>query len=462
MGKSQYVPGGEVRVIVGTMGGGKSLYCCGRVLKIITEERRPVFTNLPFKFRVLRRWLTRAHGPEFANLIHPLTRRHFVAFIRRQEQKAQLRAAMRLDADRNGGVFREREFVARWGEQFGEDVVSGDDANWIHPASYLILDEVHHWFPMQDQSKPIDPDDKKSPAQSKFLQSYLTMCRHHGQNIWAVTQDDMQLDIAFRRLALTFTLCRDRSDDPVLWGLRYGHLGLKSLAAVTVSRGDWENKDNVDARVRPLSDETVFPGLPHNRWLFRLYESQTHVSSPRQMRRQLAATRAACGITQADDRIRRSQLEARKNRGAARVGFVAKVAVLASCSTLVGACAFVAGRSSSPPAPQVEQSQEERELPETLKVAEGKSLNGFGTDSVMIGADLVKQGGVWRGLRVEVVDRRDRSVLLNGDGVLWLWRVGSDPEPMGFLDRFRALADERIARIRADLGPANSDAPADP
>lgn len=200
---------GDVEIYHGLMGAGKSYMAVREVVRIITEERRPVFTNLPIRWPVMRQFLRNRGGKPLANMIFPMTEKHFRAFVRRQGERLTYRDEMRAECQQEGRQFRESAFKRRWLEHAGPDIMRGPDAQWVAPLSVLVIDEVHHWFPSTQQQQ-----------NKEFLQGYLTMLRHHLQRLVVISQNPMQADISFRRLASTYMEIKQQGEERIAWGDR--------------------------------------------------------------------------------------------------------------------------------------------------------------------------------------------------------------------------------------------------
>lgn len=274
-----------VSMVEGLPGSGKSLMLTEKALNYI-KLRRPVYTNLPLKFRVMRSWLYRRGGPAFANLIQPLTRAHFLAFCERQDLYAKFKAECRLS-----GIHQHREHVRLFKLKHGPNILHGPGANWIPPYAVLIIDECHHWFSAKDQMVRGD-----GRGESPYLLAYLTMHRHHGHDLWFATQDKMQVSVTVRRLSAEFWLVRDIAKVPVWQGLHFGMLGMKMLEYKRFNAFDYD-KDTLD-KCTPIQSFWVWPGLPSRKWIFRLYESFTHAGSLRELRAQLEMARDDAGVSQ--------------------------------------------------------------------------------------------------------------------------------------------------------------------
>lgn len=327
---------GVVEIIAGDKGSGKSLHCVKRVLDIIQQERRPVFTNLPIRWRVLRQYLRIKSGPAYANLIYPLNMEHFDRFIDRQHRRMQIRERLNDEARRTKRVISSRCMEAAYEAELGPDIYEGPDANAILPAAYVIIDECHHWFPMQGGKE-----------RDEILQRYLSMCRHHLHQVILVSQAPMQISKAGRRLATLYTICRHKTYDRIAWGVRFQHLGIRALGMIRYSADDIEGEEPIRG-AEPMEQSAIYPWAPCTQVLFRLYSSHTHIGTPRRMLRTLDEVRGRLGVLDEDRRIRSQREQWRKERPVRMIRRFRKAAFAATLLTLgigVGLAAGRAGRS---------------------------------------------------------------------------------------------------------------------
>lgn len=397
---------GDVEIYTGLMGAGKS-YCAVReMVRILVEERRPVYTNLPIRWRVMRQYLRNRGGEELAALCFPLTEEHFRRFVDRQHKRMQLRERVKLECQAVGQAFRERAFAATWREQAGEDVVRGVEANWIDPLAVIIIDEVHHWFPQQTQA-----------VNKEFLQRYLTMLRHHLHRLVVISQNPMQVDISFRRLASYYVDIRAQAEEKLAWGLRSKHLGVRGIRLERFT-ADVYDDERARKTVGPLSSSLVFERLPHNRWVFRLYDSFTHVGGVRAMQRRLREVRREAGLSE---------------DGGNDMAVVHKHVWRWRPALAVGCAAFVAGTVlGGRERERVDGLAAEAEA--AAVVAEhvdppGGVLAGIVGQSVVVDGRIIKKGGRHDGYELAAVGP-GRTVWVS-DARVWLWEPGREPRDLG-------------------------------
>lgn len=278
MAKRWRPPETGIEIMYGRPGSGKSLFAVKRSIKVMREQRRPVYTNLPLRMRVIRQYLRVLGGEELARLIRPLTEEHFNRFIRRYAEHRRFK-----ELQRSANPFLSRlQLRDFWLAEAGPDVTSGDDANWIPAGSLVIIDEAHHWYPNVALKTVI----KKEPPE---LMAYLTMHRHLQHWIWVITQADRQISTTFKALAHRVWRIHPRDDDRLAWGIRFRHLGIKALGYRAYTP-EQEEKDE------PHENYTDFPWWPTNRVYFRLYDSYTHAGSRRELMEGLRAVRVEAGL----------------------------------------------------------------------------------------------------------------------------------------------------------------------
>lgn len=430
---------GLVDIVQGRMGGGKSFHGVQEALRIAVEEGRPVFTNLPLRFRVVRRWLTVKHDRQFGGLLFPLTEEHFRRFCTRQAVKAKFRDEMKMALAVEGKPFHEVAFAKAWHAKHGPDVVEGPAANWVHPASTLILDEFHRWFPGGGRADEV-------------LRGYLTMLRHHLHNLICMTQDYTQVDVSVRRLARRVTFVRKRDDDKIIWSVRFRHVGLSCLSVVTFPSEVVTELGVQDFERLPvdqaMDNRTVFHTLPCKAWVFRLYDSFTHVGSRRRLMGALSDVRERLGVNEAVKRLEGQRMEAAKRRKWGLFRFVRRALFRLAFLAVVAVSAWVARGLKDPP-PAVAAVAESGAVP-AMDLG-GRRLMGTGRGVAIFGNSIVPKGGrVGEGVLLAV--GRGGVVMRDDDG-LWVVEVGKEPSYLG--------GDREVAeRLRARAAPAGVAVPA--
>jgi thymidine kinase len=453
MGKSIPIPRcGEIEIVQGLMGSGKTLYSIWMITNIVRFEMRPVFTNCPFKWRVFRQYLKVKFGEEAARLVFPLTEDHLRRFIERQHKAKSIRERIRLEHDANGERVFESHIAAAIADEIGEPITRGPDANWVLPGSYVVVDEAQHWFPMQHQS-----------SQSKVLQDYLTMIRHHFHQVVMITQDASRLDIAARKLASHYHCARKCDDDKLFGPIRLRHVGIKAVMYEKFTKEQMEATapgQKAGAGKEPLESKLMLLNAPWLRYRFRLYSSFTHMGSPRMMRTALDRTREELGVMDAVRRNRDAAAFARKERPFMLSRMFRAAVWFAFLVVFFGGFGFILGVSRAPAMHEADAEQQPGEtvpLLDPALFASGSQLVAVTRSGVIIDRSFVREGQQWEGATIEYVDR-DRGMCLVShlDGVFW-WDVGSSPRFVGtarvVLEQLRqARGDAERPAVAAGLG----------
>ncbi len=434
-----------VDIVEGLMGAGKSYWGVRKALDIIMKERRPVVTNLPFKWRVVRRWLRSRGGEELSKLLIPLTHDHFLrfleraAFMQRERDRYRQRLATR---DRSFFEFKFRRLFLRMN---GPHLTTGSQANWIPPMSVIIYDEMHHDFPGGHGGAP-----KTEPPQ---LKAWVTMIRHHHQQLYALTQNRMQLTITLRRLMKSCTSVRSLGEEKLAWGIRFRHLGSffgKAIRYVRLSPEALEAPPNMAAEFPPLSIETIFPSLPKNVWYFRLYSSFTHGGSERQMVKQLHLMREQLGLRadgKTDQELEREE-EAMRLRPGKGMKLAGRSAMkLAVFSAILG-MGIIFGRSMGESHVPESLSQDG-----TVELEEWGEWKGYGVDFVRVGGDRIRVGETVNGATLLAFDRGERVAVFDRGGYIWMWEYrASEPERVGPTGQVIQFARDRLEANFSDRG----------
>jgi hypothetical protein len=439
------IPAVDVQVIEGLPGSGKSFMSVRRLMRVILDDRRPVFTNLPIRWPVMRAYLRKLGGVECANLIHPMDEAHFRRFLARNELRVSMRDQYRDECLQRGEKFSAAAFERVFTEEHGPDILryaKDTQPNWVSPFSVIIIDEVHKWFSMLDQ--------QNVKAESKMLQRYLSMHRHHCQSLWCISQRPMQINIEIRRQTAQYWVVRQRGEDKVAWGIRLKHFGLNALAYVRYSSEQLENRAPDED---PIEDFTVFPWLPKYQITFRLYDSFSHVGSPRRMRQVLGEVRESAGLLPDG----RTKDEAAKQTRAARFAiedddsmyglFVRFLKLAAVCVIAIGSFSAGAmfGARKQPAAPVVVAQGPKENKPFPIAGA----FDGLGPGFVTIGGITAKDGDSSDGAKLlrSSVDQR-RCIWIFDDRV-WLWEFGEGrPSDVGGVSEVTSA----LAGMAAGLG----------
>lgn len=459
-----------VELIHGLMGSGKSFFAVRRCILTALHTRRPIYTNLPIKFRVMRRYMMVKGGSEVSNLIRQLDESHWRAFLARQNRFAKFREGLKKTTPADlteeqvatisaacdmtpEGVRRlprlmDRHFAAWFAKVDGPPILDGPDANWIPPTAVIVIDEVQHWHPMSKQAHDPNRED---------LLAYLTMIRHHCQWLWVITQDPTRIAIEFRRLSRYYWRVWDRGEDRLAWGIRFKHLRVRAMGyeCSTIDQLENRNPDN-GPRVERF---TIIPKFPRNRIIYRLYQSHTNIVSPRAMMRDLRRAREFAGLSSSGHSyaeiaaMRASKEQVRKVSKVRRVGrLLRKSAVLFAVAVVgVGIGTGIGGGS------EVEDAGEGVEVVAELPPLVWPEWTGIGSAPWVGGKRLAVGDRVNPRAVVDYIHPGGRKCVLRvDDAEWWLWEwPAKEPFRVGTLDDIRRSVErmERVGRDGADGGP---------
>ena len=253
----------------GLPGSGKSYSSVDELIKIIINERRPVYTNLPLKIKVIRKYLAvKAKSKTAADYVQHLSRDHFERFIERNRIWTEFSEIMKAQGYGHGYTHRMFE------QEYGAGIISGENADWIPTGSVLILDEFHRWA-----------DQRMQKAEDPAFLLYATMHRHHMHRIIIATQDAMQVSITWRRNSDQIVHHTDKRKLPFMFGLK--------LPIPAFAREYWP-KEYLDGKDRqgqkPTKTEVLIPSLTDG-MIWRFYDSFTHMGGARRLTRTLEKTR---------------------------------------------------------------------------------------------------------------------------------------------------------------------------
>lgn len=406
-----------IQLYVGRPGAGKSLVMVSKLLDIVQKERRPIYTNLPLQWRVVKLFLHRRGGAALAGLIRPLTERHFRAFLDRFAAKhayvEERRGMQALRVSRS-------EFDAA-----SPPVIEGLDANWIPAGSLIVVDEAQHWFPnpaLKSSAKPEPP----------ALLSYLTMHRHMLHQVWFATQAARQVSATIKSLAIRFWEVSNMGDEAIVWGLRWRHVGITACGYRAFDPMEWGDGDDPG---KPLETFVMLPNAPWNRWLFRLYSSFTHAGSPAELKAALQEARTMSGVS-ADGKLEAERKPKRPVRS--YLPAVTKRRVLTAAAVLFGAAVmYGAGATSperSPPPPVVVMP--DGGSPAILK---DKMVSWSPRGVRLSGGKVLRLGDTVDGVRIMFVSAQGCMGECGGD--LYAWVLGAAARNVGRAADVCAVAD---------------------
>lgn len=433
----------RLEIFEGKMGAGKSYFAVRRMFEVLTQQARPIYTNLPIKWRVLRKYMRDRHGDEIANLVHELTERHWRAFLRRQHQFAEFKVEVeRLrPCDMKPDQLQElhaacekhyaqhppslhklagqeklfvKQIIAWFDYKHGAPIYDGPDANHIPPSAVIIIDEVQKWHPMLNQSRDKDRE---------YLLSYITMSRHHAHWIWVLTQDAMNISIEFRRLAHHIWTIWNRYEDEILGPLRFKHLGMRAMGYARFSPDEYAKQQQflgTDKKKLSIEMFTIITTLPWSKLIYRFYSSETHLGSRRQLQKTLEEGRKLAGVTSYGHDYR----EKPKDEEMKGISVITKLYALLGV-IIIAAGAFVAGQQT------VERKNAENQT-EQYQPISWPEWSMVSTTPWIAGKPH-KKGDIIAGTPAKLLYISDdrRSLVLDAHDHFWLWDYGSDPLRVG-------------------------------
>lgn len=482
------VPTYTVTIGEGLPGSGKSYWLTKEVIRVIVEQRRPVYTNGPLRFRVVRQYLRNRGGEELARLIFPLTKEHFEAFLARQLKRAEFAFKLKEQCRLLDRPLPDSLLQRLWVEHAGPDVESAEpvivqvpivsadslvavaggtfglpmravrrlskvEPNWIPQNAVIMIDEAQTWYPGQRVEGKA-----AAPGALTLLVSYLSMHRHHLHDLYFFTQNRMNIANVIRDLAKEWVVVRDRGNDVLFWGLRLRHLGIRLSAYVRYTADQMGASNPV-----PYEDRSVSLASRRHRWVFRLYESFVHAGGLKNMRRKLRAVRRKQGVCEYDKGdvivepdpsggylVRRFGVDhftpvEKVERGMGMFKRVGITAVL----LMVGFGVGLGARDPKPPTPAVVTAA----APVVAVDAawyEGHKLGMFSRSGVVVDGRLCKVGGMInegkRAANLVGVEMRSKRALWLVDDELWLWATGKTPVSLGpasaVMERYRQARDD--------------------
>lgn len=419
------IPEYGVSVVSGEIGSGKSYVCVQWIIEQLSVHRRPVFTNMPLRLPVFRKYLRIKFGDEIANLLHTLTEEHFRSFIRRGSHYREYRDSLRTNARLNNCSISDREIEERYTLENGPHRLRDDPsdsskkANWILPGSVVILDEFQIWFPQQSQKH-------EDPA----LQKYLTLSRHMLHKLVFVTQDPMLITIAVRRLTRYFWQVYNRGDQKLVAFIRFRHLGIHAFGYSCWTAQTLSLPPNHEQR-KPIANFTIYPRLQPV--IFRLYDSFTSTSSPHALIASIRKARVDAGLNPSGLTPSEQQAMALREKPSHKVArgfrrfvwrFVRRVVLVTLCVLIGYGLAY--------------RSSDEREVIHAPDAPPSASLQVVTPQFVRIDGERIRPGMEWKGFTIYPISASSRVAMLIGpDGVSWSWTVGSSPVRLGTLDDLR-------------------------
>ena len=442
-----------LEIIEGLMGSGKSFMAVWRILRAIFITRRPVYTNLPIKWKVFRKYLRIKGGEELANLIRPLDEKHWRAFLNRQHKYSLFREETHtlrpdeLEPDQlrrlsaatgktqqalcNQHRIFESQMKLWFDSEHGIGVEEGPHADHIPLGSIIVIDEVQHWHPMSKQAR--DPDGDQ-------LLAYLTMCRHHLHWIWVITQDRTRINIQFRLFASFVWFVRNRGEHKLAWGIRFKHLGLRGMGYEKYTKDQLEaiNKDDL----KPLQSFTVMAHRKKNQVIFRLYNSFTQAGSERRIKGQIRKARKESGLdesgyTEKEKQQRIKDMKKEKSKLRKLIRKVRNAAILLVFFVIV----FAIGLNWESEAIQEIVNNEKQ--PEQIKQPWPKYNGIIGTQPLFDGKPVQVGSVLSNGAILRHYNTDNRRLAIEYDGGYWLWSYGQQqPRPVGEVATVQAAYEQ--------------------
>lgn len=453
---------------MGLPGSSKTYHLVRRILEVVRLERRPVYTNAPLKWRVMRAYLKKRGGEEIASLVRPLSRDHFVAFMQRfvlqRDYYKDLQAAGEWKGPRlayaafrelHGPDFIDAQSSAKWAKENGVD---DPGPNWIPPMAVLAIDEVDEWFPNPNLKTDVTV---REPSE---LLRYLKMHRHVAHWLWFITQKPRQVSPTIKTMTAKFWVVWDKGETVLVsWlGLKLCHLGLRWIGLCAYMPEEWdENKPG-----RPCENRGEWPSAPWNQWVFRLYHPFSHGTSLREMNRVQREMRKLAGLDETGatvaERARKERSEVKKTKRMwwplrwawFVMRWTLRVAVLVV--VLLAGVALGGGFGGKEEVAVESDEVASAEVAPILGIDRAKRIGSIGKDWVRVDGVECGVGGSCNGLSLCSVDARaGRSVWIdNSSGDFWVWSVGRGPQRFGTYDD----VVERITGSGEGLGAGASSA----
>lgn len=350
--------------------------------------RRPVYTNLPMKWRTFRAYLRLVGNRRLDGLVHLLTRELMVSHCRR----FSLRARWRQRCETAGGrgqwgeaLFKRirhkphRQRAAWWSAIFacmqGRAVYYGPEANELIPGSLVIADECGWWFSMKDQA-----------SEERALEDFLSMHRHGGFEVWWLCQAAGRISISIRTMAMDYWRVQNARDIRINDWLPLRWLGIQCFQYQRFS-GE-QVKAGQDKRPEEVAFR--FPQTRRSQLIFRLYHSFSHGGTVDEITQAIAASRRDAGL----DDLGETGNEGKQDMAPKIAGGALKYTVIGALVAVVllwasgnlggGGKSGPAGRGAVPPvAGGVVADPTQRAI--------GK-FNGAGADYVYVGTSRVRVG----------------------------------------------------------------------
>ena len=482
-----------IEITAGKPGGGKSYWACAEIIRSAAhsnpDRRRPVYTNLPLKMRVLRKYLGEKYGEGVADLIRKLDPDYLKRFFQRAYEKGNFfdrcdeqaadenrdmppgekerRWAAAHDVDIYAGMSAAQRYAetkqaedlraaaeagvpyAQWPhsledhleafealtpeEQAGWEV-KRSETNWVEFGAAIFLDEAHKWFPQ---------DGKSYAAADKAFVGLLSMHRHGFWRLVFLTQDDMKLAKPIRADCIRFRRAINLLETKLVGPFQLRHVAFlfEGLFTVFLYR-EWTGEDydrGIETPgVKPAATVPIWPVAPWNRKVFRFYSSHSHVGSPRRARLQRASAMRKVGLsdrgeTKKEQRKRERRESLRRHPWVARIG-----------NLVILMLAFYFGG-------RVERSMSAIDETGAPVLQRPGKLEAVGPSFVRVEGERIATEGSIGDFTLLDVAPAERAALWLADGVVWLQRVGDPgPAPVGRASEFATALGSAVPRRVGD------------
>lgn len=369
-----------IELVTGIPGSGKSFHMVERLLDWVLKEKRPVYTNLPLVWRVLRKYLEIKGGKNSAGLIFELTEERFNKFIDGFGIRQKLIAEAISKGTSRGKAVRD------W-----EEANEGFEEWWIPAGSVIAIDEAHHWYP-----NPALSNVRKREPES--LMTYLTMHRHGQYLIVIATQAERQLSTTIKSLCSTRYVVLRWDREPLIGSLSLEFIGFPVLK-YELYQGEADPEKS-----KPLKTFTRFPKLFYYQYIFRLYESFTHSGGKREAEEAVKRKRLEAGI--------KEKTMPRNNYGKRIFKFFFKWCFRLFIIVFIGTLFYRCGSDKLSGT-----TTDKREILYVIGIS--------GTKVYLKSGDELNLGSVYNGVELVLIDRRGIAYFEDMNGEAYAVKIGN-------------------------------------
>lgn len=429
------IPTTGIVIVSGVPGSGKTYYAVQEMVRLCLRYKRPTYTNVPIRISRFRAFLyLRSGDRKIANLIRPLTKDHFLRFMKRlsavDAAAEAFREEMGGDREVTGKVaeFLDREArqkaMAHVVELQGSAKVTGQGADWIPAGSALVLDELHKWFPNERIGG--------KGGEPQAVLNYTSMHRHMLHRVYVLSQRAMNVSLSWRAMAVEYCQVSNWARKLTLGPIRFPWPIMSYLFWDSVDCPNGEPQPGA----RPNWRELQFPALL-GRHVFRLYQSFSHAGTVEELMNEAQRTqRAMMGETEPEPEGETMQTRSTtKDRFFARMGKWSAICLACFATFGLGRCSVPRADEASADAPQAVASTDGVEHKASRpRPPELGQLRGVARGQVMIDGDTIKLGETYHGATLLAVHARNgMSVWDLGGGILAEWNIGARPRVLGRL-----------------------------